>query len=319
MILRSPLDLRFPDLFFALDGFVNASLYLKLEGFHLTGSIKIKTALFLMDDLEASGRGRPVTTTIVESSSGNLGAALSAICKIRGYRFLCVTDPNVSPANLQAIRAYGGEIVTVTAPDANGGYLQTRLNKVQEIVSRIPGAVWLNQYANPAAMRAHAETTAREILQEFPKLDWLFVGTGTTGTFMGCAQHLRAHSPHTIVAAVEPEGSVTFGGTAGRRHIPGLGTSRVPELADPSFARRVIYIDETTTIRTCREILQRYGLLIGGSTGTVLAGVRAAQDDFKPGDVVVAISPDMGDKYLDTIYDDAWVGKHVGLAARCRS
>ena len=78
MILRSPLDLRFPDLFFALDGFVSAKLYLKLEGFHLTGSIKIKTALFLMDDLEASGRGRPVTTTIVESSSGNLGAALSA-------------------------------------------------------------------------------------------------------------------------------------------------------------------------------------------------------------------------------------------------
>jgi len=318
MILRSPLDLRFPDLFFALDGFVNAKLYLKLEGFHLTGSIKIKTALFLMDDLEARGLGRPVTTTIVESSSGNLGAALSAICRVRGYRFLCITDPHVSPANLSAIRAYGGEIVTVTSPDANGGYLQTRLDKVQEIVAQTPGAVWLNQYANPAAMRAHAETTAQEILQEFPKLDWLFVGTGTTGTFMGCAQHLQKHSPHTIVAAVEPEGSVTFGGTAGRRLIPGLGTSRVPELADPSCAGRLIYVDESSTIGTCREILQRYGLLVGGSTGTVLAGVRAAQSEFAPDDIVVAISPDMGDKYLDTIYDDGWVDKHFG-AARCRA
>ena len=202
-----------------------------------------------------------------------------------------------------------GEVVTVTERDSNGGYLETRLNKVQEIVSQIPGTVWLNQYANQANMRAHAETTAREILKGFPKLKWLFVGTGTTGTFMGCARHLREHLPGVIVAAVEPEGSVTFGEVAGRRHIPGLGTSRAPELVDVAYAGRLIYVDEATTVSACREILERYGLLVGGSTGTVLAGVRAAQGEFAPDDIIVAISPDMGDKYLDTIYDDDWVNE----------
>jgi N-(2-amino-2-carboxyethyl)-L-glutamate synthase len=187
---------------------------------------------------------------------------------------------------------------------------------VREIVSQTPGIVWLNQYANRANMRAHAETTAREILREFPKLNWLFVGTGTTGTFMGCSQHLREHSPGTIVAAVEPKGSVTFGGTAGRRHIPGLGTSRAPELVDPTCAGRLIYIEEATTVNTCNEILQRYGLLVGGSTGTVLAGVRALQNEFAPDDAIVAISPDMGDKYLDTIYDDDWVNQRIFCTQR---
>ena len=314
MVLRTPLDLVFRDVFFELSDFVApATVQIKLEGFHVTGSIKIKTAISLIQDLEERGLAHPGETTIVESSSGSLGLALSLVCKIRGYRFVCVTDPNVSKANLLGIRAYGGEVVMATERDANGGFLGRRIAKVKQLITNDPRCVWVNQYANSANKLAHYRETAEEILNAFPNVDWLFVGTGTTGTFMGCAERVRERSPRTKIVAVEPKGSVTFGGApAGPRHIPGIGTSEKPELADSSLADEIMYVDEPSTIRTCRAMASRYGLLVGGSTGAVLAAVRCKHHRFRSEDIIVVVSPDLGDKYLESIYDDEWVKARYG-------
>ncbi|MCP1462299.1 2,3-diaminopropionate biosynthesis protein SbnA [Pseudomonas sp. S3E17] len=312
-LARQPQDLIFRDLFYELEGFSErARVIAKLEGFNITGSIKIKTALALLDDAERLGGAVPGKTTIVESSSGNLGVALSCACQQRGYRFICATDPSMSRSNLLAMRAYGAQIVSVSEPHPVEGFVGARIARVRQIVLEEPDCLWLNQYANPANKGVHARETAREILAHIPRPDWLVLGVGTSGTFMGCAEVFRRESPSTRLVAVDPVGSVIFGGPAGVRRIPGLGGGRVPELLDTTLPDQVIQVEERETIRACRHIARNYSLLLGGSSGTVLAAVRALESQFQDGQTVVVIAPDTGDKYLDTIYDDDWVIDHYG-------
>ncbi len=308
MIVESPLDLIFPDLFYRLRSFAGAhDVFLKLEGFNVTGSIKIKTAIGLIDDLERRGVARPGKTVIVESSSGNLGLALSLVCAIKGYQFICVTDPNANRSTKKGMQLYGARVIVVKERDPAGGFLGSRLRRIERILQSEPNAIWLNQYANIANKNVHAEQTANEIAREFEKVDWVFVGAGTTGTLAGICERLRQVFPAVKIVAVDPAGSVTFGGAPAKRNIPGIGTSVRPKLAELANPDRVVVVTEETTIETCLSFVRDYHLLVGGSTGTVLAAVQRLAPEFLPGDTIVAISPDLGEKYLDTIYDSAWV------------
>jgi cysteine synthase A len=308
MIVESPLDLIFPDLFYRLRSFAGAhDVFLKLEGFNVTGSIKIKTAIGLIDDLERRGVARPGKTVIVESSSGNLGLALSLVCAIKGYQFICVTDPNANRSTKKGMQLYGARVIVVKERDPAGGFLGSRLRRIERILQSEPNAIWLNQYANIANKNVHAEQTANEIAREFEKVDWVFVGAGTTGTLAGICERLRQVFPAVKIVAVDPAGSVTFGGAPAKRNIPGIGTSVRPKLAELANPDRVVAVTEETTIETCLSFVRDYHLLVGGSTGTVLAAVQRLAPEFLPGDTIVAISPDLGEKYLDTIYDSAWV------------
>jgi N-(2-amino-2-carboxyethyl)-L-glutamate synthase len=308
MIVDSPLDIIFRDLFYRLRGFASGhDVFLKLEGFNLTGSIKVKTAIGLIEDLEARGIAKPHETVIVESSSGNLGVALSVVCAIKGYRFICVTDSNATRANIKGMSLYGAEVIVVDDRDEEGGFLGNRFKTIDRILETEPNAVWLNQYDNVANKDVHAAQTANEIAQQFKKVDWIFVGAGTTGTLGGVSERLRQVYPDIKVVAVEPVGSVTFGGEAGKRNIPGIGTSLRPKIADFSKPDKVVAIEEEETVEACLSFVRNYHLLVGGSTGTVLAAIQKLGHEFSPGDTIVSISADLGDKYLDTVYDPAWV------------
>src|SRR5262245_8657037 len=128
MIIESPLDLIFRDLFYRLRAFAGGhDVFLKLEGFSVTGSIKIKTAIALVEDLEQRGIAKRNKTVMVESSSGNLGLALSLVCAIKGYKFICVTDPNANRAAIKAIELHGAKVVVVEDRDSAGGFLGSRL------------------------------------------------------------------------------------------------------------------------------------------------------------------------------------------------
>ena len=201
----------------------------------------------------------------------------------------------------------GHRSYVVEERDPAGGFLGSRLKKIDQILQSEPNAVWLNQYANIANKNVHAEQTANEIAREFDKVDWVFVGAGTTGTLAGMSERLRREFPRIKVVAVEPVGSVTFGGAPGKRHIPGIGTSVRPKLADLANPDRVVAVSEEKTVEACLSFVRDYHLLVGGSTGTVLAAVQQLAPEFTPGDTIVAISADLGDKYLDTVYDTAWV------------
>jgi 2,3-diaminopropionate biosynthesis protein SbnA len=308
MIIESPLELVFRDLFYRLRAFAGShDLFLKLEGFNVTGSIKIKTAVALVEEMEQRGIARPQETVIVESSSGNLGLALSLVCAVKGYKFICVTDPNANRTNIRAMELYGAKVIVVEERDGAGGFLESRFKAIDQILQSEPKAVWLNQGANIANKNVHAEQTANEIAREFDKVDWIFVGTGTTGTLGGISERLHYEFPRIKVVAVEPVGSVTFGGPPRKRNIPGIGTSVRPKLADLANPDRVVAVSEEKTVEACLSFVRDYHLLVGGSTGTVLAAVQELTPEFTPGDTIVAISADFGERYLDTIYDKAWV------------
>jgi N-(2-amino-2-carboxyethyl)-L-glutamate synthase len=196
----------------------------------------------------------------------------------------------------------------ITEPDANGGgLLGARLAYVRALCASDERYVWLNQYTNAHNWKAHYRTTAPAIARQFPRLDVLFVGAGTTGTLMGCARYFREWHRPVRVVAVDSVGSVVFGGTPGRRMIPGLGAAVRPPLLDESYVDEVVRVEEADTIRACHRLARR-GFLFGGSTGTVVSGAMGwlAQHDA-PELTAVAIAPDLGERYLDTIYQTNWL------------
>ncbi|GAA1247365.1 2,3-diaminopropionate biosynthesis protein SbnA [Kitasatospora nipponensis] len=309
MIYRRVQDIVLDDVFLDLPGFLpQGQLLLKLEGLNPAGSIKLKTAVGLVRELETSGRLGP-GRRLIESTSGNLGIALAVVCAQQGYPLTLVTDPNVSRQARLAMLALGADVVTVTRRDANGGFLQTRIDYIRQRTARDPDLVWVNQYANPANAAAHRERTAEQLYKVVGSPDALVVGVGTSGTLMGCLEFFTEHSPHTRIIAADSEGSVTFGGPAAARRIPGLGTSRRPEIFRDTGSFEKVVVAEADTVRMCRRIAREYGLLVGGSTGTALAAAERTADPSAGAGRTVVISPDLGDKYLDTVYADSWVAQ----------
>lgn len=297
------------DVFLMLPDLIPASrVALKLEYFHMGGSIKVKPALAMLQDLERGGGMQP-GSRIIESSSGNLGVALAGLCVQRGYRFTCVLDSHASPANVRHLRALGADIIICETPDDNGGFLAARIAIIQRFLAEHPTAVWTNQYDNEANPEAHYRWTAPAVLRNRPKVTTLFVGCGTTGTAIGCTRYMRDHAPHVRVVTVDSVGSVTFGHRPGRRYIPGMGTSRRPELIERHDVAPPVMVDERDAVRMCRFISQRYGVLIGGSSGSVLAGLFKYARTNPVGEEAVVIAADSGERYLETIFDDQWVAK----------
>lgn len=307
MIIKKFSDLASSSLFYQLDGFlVGRSIFLKIEGLNVAGSIKLTPAKAMIQSLMESHLFTN-STSIIESSSGNLGIALSIVCKENNIPFTCVVDPNTVPRNIELMRLYGANICMVTKRDENGGYLGSRISEIHERLQNNPHLIWTNQYASHINPRSHYEKTANEILKEFSRVDYLFIGSGTTGTLVGCAKHFEKYSPITKIIAVDAEGSVTFASAPKKRYIPGLGTSMKPSITTLDNVSEVIHISEQDTIATCLEVVDRYGILVGASTGTVLCGIKKLEARMLTNTVIVAISPDLGERYIDTVYNLEWV------------
>jgi len=261
----------------------------------------------MVEAAERDGLLRP-GSVLVESSSGNLGVALSMIAASRGYGFVCVTDTRCNLATKRLMEALGAEVHTIVEPHPLSGFLGARLDLVKELLESDERFVWLNQYSNSNAWKAHFRTTGPAIAHQFPRLDVLFVGAGTTGTLMGCARFFRQWHRRVRVVAIDSVGSVAFGARAARRMIPGLGTGVRPELLDESFVDDVVWVEERDTVRWCHR-LARTGFLFGGSTGTVVSGATTwLQRHDRRGELTaVALAPDLGERYLDTVYQANWV------------
>jgi 2,3-diaminopropionate biosynthesis protein SbnA len=314
-VIRAPYEMLESGVYVDLNPTVGRELLLKCEGFNFAGSIKLRSAAWLVTAAEQAGRLHG-DSVLIESSSGNLGLAVGVIAASRGLRFVCVTDPRCSPDTVSLMRALGVEVVVVSEPDPVGGFLKSRLDHVRSRCAADARYVWLDQYANPANWRAHHDLTAAVIATDHPDLDVLFVGAGTGGTVMGCARYFQAAGGRTKVVAVDAAGSVSFGGRPGTRLIPGLGTGVRPPLIDPSLVDDVVHVTEVDTVRCCRALARR-GLLLGGSSGTVISGAMSWLSAHDPGERMsaVAVSPDLGDRYAHTVYDDEWVLEHLGAAA----
>ncbi|MEU0389973.1 2,3-diaminopropionate biosynthesis protein SbnA [Streptomyces chartreusis] len=313
-VITAPEQFNTEDLYVDLRPVLDSPMYLKCEGFNFAGSIKLKAAATMVEEAEKAGLLKE-DSILVESSSGNFGVALSMLAANKGYRFVCVTDSRCNPATRRMMEALGTEVYAVAEPDAEGGYLAARLNHVRDLCASNPRYIWLNQYTNEFNWVAHHRTTAPAIARHFPHLDVLFIGAGTTGTLMGCARYFRETGRPVTVVAVDTVGSVTFGGPPRPRMIPGLGAGVPSRLLDPAYVDDVVMVPEPETVRVCHR-LAAAGFLFGGSTGTVVAGAQQWLDRHREGSelTAVAISPDLGERYLDTLYQESWVSEVYGDA-----
>ncbi|MCC5950101.1 MAG: pyridoxal-phosphate dependent enzyme [Nitriliruptoraceae bacterium] len=291
----------------------DVALHLKLETANPGGSAKDRPALLMLEEARADGRLH-AGSVVVESSSGNTGIGLAQVCRYYGLRCILVVDVRTQAANLAAMRALGAdvEVVVPCGPDVDP--LVARLERVAELVALLPEAFWPNQYANPANARAHELGTMAEIDAALDgQVDVLFVAVSSTGTLGGCLDRIAARGLRTEVVAVDAIGSVLFGGVPGPRLIPGLGAGREPALASGRRADRVIRVSDLDAVVGCRRVARTDALLVGGSAGGVLHAVRQRQHELA-GATVVAVAADSGYRYLDTVFDDAWVQRTLGCS-----
>ncbi|NKE73552.1 2,3-diaminopropionate biosynthesis protein SbnA [Candidatus Manganitrophus noduliformans] len=288
----------------------------KLEFFNPGGSMKDRPARFIIeqglrDGTIGSG------THLVESSSGNLGIALAMISRVYGLTFTCVVDPKITSSNLRILQSLGARIEMVSEPDNQGGYLQSRIRRVHELLEAIPGSLWINQYANPRNWQAHYYGTGTEILSDLDRpIDLLVAAVSTTGTIMGISRRLRQVFPRLRVVAVDAVGSVIFGASPGPRELPGIGASRVPELLRPDEIDEVVYVSDRESTQGCQSLAAHEGILAGGSSGSVIAAIGKLLPSLPPASRVLTLLPDRGERYLDLVYDNGWIRKLPACEAK---
>jgi N-(2-amino-2-carboxyethyl)-L-glutamate synthase len=282
-------------------------VYAKLELLNPGGSVKDRPARYIIERGLRDGTIAP-GATVIESSSGNFGIALAMAARIYELDFVCVVDPKISPLNLRILSQLGARVEMVHRPDDFGGYLHTRLERVQELLAEIPGSYWIDQYANELNTRCHYDGIGSEIVEAMDEpVDVLVAAVSTTATLLGAARRLRDAWPALRTVAVDAAGSVIFGTPPCPRDLPGIGSSRRPELLQEEEVDRVIHVDDYDSARGCRDLLLGEGILAGGSSGAVIAAVQRLAPDLPPGANVVTILPDRGERYMDRVYDDAWV------------
>ncbi|MEU0175322.1 2,3-diaminopropionate biosynthesis protein SbnA [Streptomyces massasporeus] len=277
----------------------------KLEYLNPFGSTKDRVARYVIERWLTEGRIAK-GGHLVESSSGNFAIALAALAPLYDLTVTCVVDPNTCGPNLAILRGLGARVEMVEKPDVNDGYLHSRLERVHEVLEEVPGSVCVNQYANDLCWRAHYDSTAGEIIRQVDgPVDTLVAAVSTTATLLGVSRRLREKWPALHIVAVDAEGSVIFGGTPGPRRLPGLGSSRTPELLCRDEIDEVHHVRERDAVAGCRDLLRTEGILAGASSGAVVSAIRDIADGLPAGSRVLTLFPDRGERYIDLVYDPA--------------
>ncbi len=287
-------------------------LFAKLEMFNPGGSVKDRPAVNMLKQAFECGEISP-GSTIVESSSGNLGIGLAQACIMFGLRFICVVDPKTTQQNLSILKAYGAEVNLVSEPDPiTGDFLPARIDRVKSLLAEIPNSCWLNQYANINNAKAHHQTM-HEIVRDLDgELDYLFLTTGSCGTLRGCAEYIKNHNLKTKIIAVDAKGSVIFGDKRGKRLIPGHGAAQVPALLLPGLESEYMHVTDRDCLVGCRRLLRHEAILAGGSAGGVISAIAKKAAEIPVGANCAVILCDRGERYLDTVYSDSWVAENFG-------
>jgi cystathionine beta-synthase len=296
-------------------------LFVKLESQNPGGSIKDRIALSMIADAERYGRLAP-GGTIVEATAGNTGLGLAQVGIPKGYRIILVVPDKMSREKIQHLRALGAE-VRLTRSDVGKGHPEYYQDMAEKIAAEIPGAFYVNQFANPANPLAHETTTGPEIWQQLGKdVDAVVVGVGSGGTLTGLGRFFRQVSPKTEMVLADPVGSVLAPliktgkmEEAGSWTVEGIGEDFVPPNADLSLVEKAYSIPDKQSMLAVRDLLSREGILAGSSSGTLLAAALRYCREQKTAKRVVTLVCDSGNKYLSKVFDDFWLAEQ-GLAER---
>ncbi|WP_432095112.1 cysteine synthase family protein [Streptomyces sp. bgisy100] len=286
-------------------------LLLKLEMYNPTGTAKIRMARQMVLDAEERGELRP-GGRIIESTSGNTGLGLAVIAAERGYGFTAIVDHHACADKLRGMKALGTELVYVVDDGTEELATAAREELAERMAAESGNAVFTEQHNNPAnAVGYHP--VAHELDEALDgRIDVLVGAVGTGGGLCGTARELRNRVPGVSTVGVEPKGSIAFGGPAHDYYQSGTGTpegATIGALVDFDLIDEGVKVGDVEAFATARVVAARTGLLIGGSAGGVVHEALTRLPSLPPGSTMVALINDGGEKYLDSVFDDAWMNQ----------
>lgn len=289
-------------------------LYLKLEIQNPGLSVKDRIAVSMIEAAEEQGKLKP-GDTIVEATAGNTGLGLALVAMQKGYKLVIVLPDKMSREKLYNLRAMGAEVIE-TRSDVNKGHP----DYYQDMAARIAeerGAYYVNQFANPANVKAHYTQTGPEIWQQMEgKLDAFVCGVGSGGTLSGVGKYLREQNDSIDLVLADPDGSileplVNEGKDVepGSWLIEGIGEDFIPDTCDIKLANKAYAISDKESFQTARDVLSKEGIMVGSSSGTLIAAaLQYCREQTEP-KRVVTLACDTGCRYLSKLFNDEWLAQ----------
>lgn len=273
----------------------DADVFVKLEYFNPSGSVKDRAAYNLIVQAEKEGLLKS-GSTIIEPTSGNTGIGLAMNAAAKGYRAILIMPDNMSKERINILKAYGAEVVLTPAAERMPGAIR----KAEELHAEIANSFIPQQFVNKANPDIHRVTTALEIIDQMDgKLDAFVASAGTGGTITGTGEVLKENIDNIRVLVVEPKGSpVLSGGQPGAHKLVGTSPGFVPEILNTNVYDEIIQVADDDAINTTKALAAKEGILVGPSSGaTVWAALQEARR-LGPGKRVLCIAPDTGERYL---------------------
>jgi len=287
----------------------HATLWAQLE-LALPGAMKDRPSLEIVEQAEAAGLLRP-GGTIIESSSGTMAEGLARVGLAKGYRVIIVTDPRIDELTAAKLRALGAEIEIVDTFDVEGGWQRSRLRRLREVQESMPEAFWTCQYDNPANAGAY-ERLAEELAEGLAgEIGALVAAVGSGGSLCGVGRVLKRLVPGIRVVAVDAVGSVLFHQPDRKRLQSGHGNSVIPGNLDHAVVDEVHWLADGEAFNGCRELAAQTGMFAGGSSGAVYVVASWTARQLPETTNVVALLPDRGDRYHQTVYSDEYLQRHA--------
>lgn len=274
---------------------VRGEILAKLESINPGGSVKDRTALYMIRDAELQGLLKP-GGTMIEPTSGNTGVGLAMVAAVSGYKLVLTMPDSMSVERRRLLAAYGAEIVLTPGALGMAGAVEAACSLQKEN----PDWFMPSQFENPSNPKAHEETTASEIIADLGgALDAFVAGIGTGGTITGVGRALKRAIPGVCIVGVEPaESAVLSGGAAGPHGIQGIGAGFVPKVLDMSAVDDIIAVRSDDARAAARELAQSEGILAGVSSGASAVAALEVARRLGQGTRVLALFPDTGERYL---------------------
>jgi len=272
-------------------------MYVKVEAFNPGGSVKDRLALAIILDAEAKGTIKP-GQTVVEATSGNTGVALAMVCAAKGYPFVAFMTETFSIERRKLMRAFGAKVILTPAAERGSGMVRMAREYAEK-----HGAFLARQFENEANPSFHRNTTGAEIVQDFAgkRLDWFVTGWGTGGTATGAGEVIRLARPDTKIVLTEPAGAALVSGKEWKPHkIQGWTPDFIPAVLNKNVAHQILPVDEVVARDTARALAKEEGIFCGISSGGTFAAALEVAKQAKQGDVILAMLPDTGERYLST-------------------